>query len=254
MSRVHDSSEPLEATMLLDGPRRLTLTAALAKRVLDLVGAALLLAALGGVFLASAVVIKLESTGPVLYRCRRVGRHGREFEMLKFRKMWADAAGPPLTSVTDERFTRVGAWLARTKLDELPQLWNTLRGEMSLVGPRPEEPEFVAASAAAFAPVLAVKPGMTGFCQLAFARESAVLDRGEPERRVERYLEHILPQKLALDGIYVRRQSLILDLRILLWTVVCVFFRREVAVHRETGELSLRRRSEEPATGEQTPA
>lgn len=249
--------EPLEVTRPLDGPSRPTFAAALAKRVLDLAGAALLLAALALLFLACALLIKRESTGPVFYRCRRVGRHGREFEMLKFRKMWADAAGPPLTSAADERFTRVGAWLARTKLDELPQLWHVLRGEMSLVGPRPEEPEFVAASAAAFAPVLAVKPGMTGFCQLAFASESAVLDRGDPERRVERYLEHILPQKLALDTLYARRQSLLLDLRILLWTLVCVLFRREVAVHRGTGELSLRRRplmGEELAPGEEAPA
>jgi lipopolysaccharide/colanic/teichoic acid biosynthesis glycosyltransferase len=243
--------------MPLDGPSRPTLTGAFAKRLLDLVGAALLLAALAVVFLACALVIKLESAGPVLYRCRRVGRHGREFEMLKFRKMRADAAGPPLTSATDERFTRVGAWLARTKLDELPQLWNVLRGEMSLVGPRPEGPEFVAAKAAAFAPILTVKPGMTGYCQLAFAGESAVLDRDEPERRVERYLEQILPQKLAMDALYARRQNLLLDLRILVWTVACVLLRREVAVHRETGGLSLRRRprgSEELAIGEHTPA
>jgi lipopolysaccharide/colanic/teichoic acid biosynthesis glycosyltransferase len=243
--------------MPLDAPSRPTLAAACAKRALDVLGAAVLLAVLAVVFLACALVIKLESTGPVLYRCRRVGRHGREFEMLKFRKMWADAAGPPLTSAIDERFTRVGAWLARTKLDELPQLWNVLRGEMSLVGPRPEEPEFVAARAAAFEPVLAVKPGMTGFCQLAFASESVVLDRGEPEQRVERYVEQILPQKLAMDALYARRQSLLLDLRILLWTVVCVLFRREVAVHRETGNLSRRRRlrgSEELASGEQRPA
>ena len=110
--------------------------AAVAKRVVDFVGAALLLAALAAFFAACAFVIKRESRGPVLYRARRVGRYGREFEMLKFRKMWLDAAGPPLTSATDERFTRSGAWLARTKLDELPQLWNVLCGDMSLVGPR----------------------------------------------------------------------------------------------------------------------
>jgi len=245
--------EPLEVSIPVDGGSSPPLAAALCKRALDLVGAALLLALLAPLFAALALLIELESAGPVLYRCRRVGRGGRSFEMLKFRKMREDAGGPPLTSARDERFTRVGAFLARTKLDELPQLWNVLWGEMSLVGPRPEEPAFVAERAAAFAPVLAVKPGMTGLCQLAFARESAVLDREQPERRVARYLEHILPQKLALDALYAHRQSLRLDLRILRWTIVCVLVRREVAVNRETGELSLRRRplGEELVAGEE---
>ena len=212
------------------------------KRALDVAGATLLLVLLSPVLLACAVLIKLDSRGPVFYRCQRVGREGREFEMVKFRKMWKDAAGPRLTSAVDERFTRVGGWLARTKLDELPQLWNVVHGEMSLVGPRPEEPGFVAARAAEFAPVLTVKPGMTGLCQLAFAHESHVLDRTDPEERIDRYLNHILPQKLALDSLYARQRTLGLDLRILVWTVVCVVFRRDVAVHRETGELGLRKR------------
>jgi lipopolysaccharide/colanic/teichoic acid biosynthesis glycosyltransferase len=233
----------------LDTPDRAKLTVVV-KRLFDFAAAALLLGVFAIFFLACAVVIKLESPGPIFYRSRRVGRHGRQFQMFKFRKMWMDATGPPLTSATDERFTRFGGWLARTKVDELPQLWNVLRGEMSLVGPRPEEPSFVAANATAFAPVLAVKPGMTGLCQLAFARESAVLDRGDPAQRVENYLEHILPQKIAMDVLYARRQNLLLDLRILLWTVVCVIFRQEVAVHRGTGELSRRRRlSPQPEEG-----
>jgi lipopolysaccharide/colanic/teichoic acid biosynthesis glycosyltransferase len=113
---------------------------------------------------------------------------------------------------------------------------------MSLVGPRPEDPSFVALKPGDFAQVLAVKPGMTGLCQLAFACESRILDRGNPTDRVERYVEDLLPQKLKLDSLYARRRSIGFDLRILAWTFVAVLLRRDVAVHRHTGELGIRRR------------
>jgi lipopolysaccharide/colanic/teichoic acid biosynthesis glycosyltransferase len=215
---------------------------ALAKGVFDVGVAGLLLVAVLPLIAICAVLIKAESRGPVFYRCRRVGRYGHEFHMLKFRKMWVDAAGPALTSAVDDRFTRVGRLLAKTKLDELPQLWNVLRGQMSLVGPRPEDPSFVALKPGEFANVLRVKPGMTGLCQLAFASESSILDRGDPAGRVERYVERLLPQKLMLDSLYASRRSLSFDLRILAWTFVAVFLRRDVAVHRQTGGLGLRRR------------
>jgi lipopolysaccharide/colanic/teichoic acid biosynthesis glycosyltransferase len=157
--------------------------------------------------------------------------------MLKFRKMHDGARGPALASWDDDRFTRLGPFLARTKLDELPQLWNVLRGQMSLVGPRPEDNGFVELHAAQFAAIHAVKPGMTGLCQLAFARESSVLD---PEDRVGHYVNEILPQKISIDQFYASQRSIGMDLQILGWTAVAVLFRREVAVHRETGALSLR--------------
>jgi lipopolysaccharide/colanic/teichoic acid biosynthesis glycosyltransferase len=223
---------------------------AFGKGALDLAVAALLLVLLLPVILACAVLIKAESRGPVFYRCRRVGRGGREFAMLKFRKMRVDAAGPPLTSAVDERFTRVGRLLAKTKLDELPQLWNVIRGEMSLVGPRPEDPSFVAMKPAEFAPVLAVKPGITGLSQLAFACESAVLDRDPDADRVESYVERLLPQKLRLDALYASRRTVAFDLRILTWTAVAVVLRRDVAVNRETAELGIRRRPQVQTTEE----
>jgi lipopolysaccharide/colanic/teichoic acid biosynthesis glycosyltransferase len=212
---------------------------AVLKRGIDLGIAGALLVLLLPLLVLLALAIKLDSPGPVFYRARRVGYRGRELRMLKFRKMHVDAEGPALTAAGDERFTPIGRMLAATKLDELPQLWNVLRGEMSLVGPRPEDPGFVALEGDAYQEILRVRPGITGLCQLAFARESEILDEHD---RTRHYIERLLPQKARLDALYARRRSLLLDLRVLAWTVLAILLRCEVAVNRETGALSLRRR------------
>ena len=135
---------------------------AVAKRALDLVVSAVLLALLLPFIVVLAILVRLDSPGPVFYRCDRVGYRGRPLRMIKFRKMVCDAAGPPLTKADDQRFTRIGRSLARYKLDELPQLWHVFRGEMSLVGPRPESPEFVERYAADYyGRILTVKPGIS---------------------------------------------------------------------------------------------
>ena len=208
-----------------------------AKRALDIVIAAPLLLLLTPVVLILSAAILAESRGGVFYRCRRVGWRGRDLQMLKFRKMHDGASGPALVVPGDERFTRIGAFLARTKLDELPQLWNVLKGEMSLVGPRPEDPYFVELHKEPYEEILAVRPGITGLSQLAFARESEVLD---PDDRERHYTERILPQKIRMDRFYATNRSLGMDLRILWWTARAVVARRDVAVHRETGRLSVR--------------
>jgi len=212
---------------------------AAAKRAADFVLSATLLLIFAPVMVAVAAAIAIESPGPVFYRAGRVGRHGRELRVLKFRKMHNGAAGGALTGDADERFTRLGSFLARTKLDELPQLWNVLRGQMSLVGPRPEDPEFVALHAEAYEHVLSVRPGVTGLCQLAFAREAEILDG---EDRLGHYLGRILPQKVGLDVLYARSRTLRGDFRIMVWTILPVILRVEVAVNRRTGELTIRRR------------
>ena len=194
--------------------------------------------------LVIALAITIESPGPVLYRSRRVGLRGREFSMLKFRKMHRDASGPPLTAKDDERLTRVGSLLMRTKLDELPQLWNVIRGDMSLVGPRPEDPVFVALYPDEYRTVLAVRPGITGLSQLAFAKENLILDRPE---LAGSYEDRLLPAKIGIDSLYVVRNSLSMDAYILLWTVAAIVARLDVAVDRESGTLSVRRRSERTA-------
>jgi len=207
------------------------------KRVLDIVIAVTLLVVLAPLILIIAATIKLESSGPAFYRCRRVGCGGREFDMLKFRKMHDGAQGPALVSWEDERFTRLGPFLAGTKLDEIPQLWNVLRGQMSLVGPRPEDAGFVELHPVEYGVIHIVRPGITGLSQLAFARESMVLD---PQDRVGHYVNAILPQKVAIDQLYASRRSVAMDLRILGWTARAVIWRRAVAVHRRTGDLTLR--------------
>jgi lipopolysaccharide/colanic/teichoic acid biosynthesis glycosyltransferase len=217
------------------------------KRALDIVVSLLLLILLAPLMILVGVAIKLESRGTVFYRCRRVGKDGVEFDMLKFRKMREGVAGLPLTIAGDARLTRVGAFLTASKLDEIPQLWNVLRGEMTLVGPRPEDPAIVALRREEFAPVLQVTPGITGLSQLAFAEESTLLD---PDDRIGFYLTRLLPQKLGLDGLYAERWSFRLDLMILFWTFAAVALREPVAVDRRTAALGVRRRPpRQPAHG-----
>jgi lipopolysaccharide/colanic/teichoic acid biosynthesis glycosyltransferase len=159
--------------------------------------------------------------------------------MLKFRKMYDGAAGPLLTASDDGRLTRIGRVLASKKLDEIPQLLNVLKGDMSLVGPRPEDPRFVEIEPDQFRTILCVRPGITGLSQLAFARESQILD---PSDRIGHYRRAILPQKLAIDALYVRTWSTRMDFAILAWTALAVVARRQVAVNRVTGGLTVRNR------------
>ncbi|MBX3601716.1 MAG: sugar transferase [Rubrivivax sp.] len=186
------------------------------KRLFDLTGALLALALLWPLLLAIALAVRLDSPGPALFRQERVGRHGRPFRIHKFRTMAADAParGLPLTVGADPRITRVGAWLRRTRLDELPQFLDILRGDMSLVGPRPEVPRYVALYPPALRDrVLAVRPGLTDPASLQFIDEAALLAAAaDPERE---YVDVILPRKLALAADYAERATLTGDLCVL---------------------------------------
>lgn len=208
------------------------------KRTIDVIGAALALLVLLPLALAIALAIVLESPGPVFYRAERLGRGGRRLRMLKFRKMHEGSSGLALTLDRDPRLTRVGAFLARTRLDELPQLWHVLRGDMSLIGPRPEDPRFAAVLPDDFARILTVRPGMSGLSQLAFADERSILRPGEAETQ---YVSRLLPQKAALDRMYAERISIRRDLAIALATAAPVLLRMPIAVNRATGALTLRR-------------
>jgi lipopolysaccharide/colanic/teichoic acid biosynthesis glycosyltransferase len=208
------------------------------KRCLDVSAAGMLALFLAPFILVIAAAIKMESPGPVFYRSRRVGRQGSEFDMFKFRKMNDRARGLKLTVANDPRFTRLGSFLARTKLDELPQLWNILRGEMSVVGPRPEDAGYVAYQASRYRTILTVRPGLTGLSQLAFVRESSMFVGDSPETY---YLDRLLPQKVGMDALYAERHTLLMDLRIVAWTLAAVMG-VEVAVNRENGRLTRRRR------------
>ena len=201
------------------------------KRVFDVscclvVGA---LALLPGV--AIAVAVRLSSAGPVLYRGRRLGRDGREFDLLKFRTMTASDAGPRVTSADDRRVTPVGRWLRRTKLDELPQLVNVLRGEMSIVGPRPEDPHYAAYFPAEYATVLTVRPGITGAAAVRFRHEEAMLSGSTAADLDGSYLKEILPAKLALDLEYVAHHDVRTDVSILLATLRALLRRIDESGH-----------------------
>jgi lipopolysaccharide/colanic/teichoic acid biosynthesis glycosyltransferase len=212
---------------------------AAARRTLDVAVSAILLILLLPAILIAMAMVKLDSPGPVFYRARRVGYKSQELRMLKFRKMSDGAQGAKLTAGQDQRLTRVGVWLTRLKLDEIPQLWHVLKGEMSLIGPRPEDPEFVEMMARDYDEILQVRPGISGYSQLAFAEESDILDSDDP---LSHYIDRLFPQKLGLDKMYAQEQSVWLNIRILCWTIAAVLLRRAVAVNRETGEMNLRRR------------
>jgi lipopolysaccharide/colanic/teichoic acid biosynthesis glycosyltransferase len=210
-----------------------------AKRAWDLLASGLLLLALLPILAGVALLVRIDSPGPAFFRCERVGYSGRRLRMLKFRKMVLGARGAPLTLARDDRFTRLGAFLTKYKLDELPQLWHVFRGEMSLVGPRPEDPSFVRRHAADYAEILTVRPGVFGPAQLAFAEENRILDPADP---IADYVERILPQKIRLERMYVAKRGFWFDMRVLWWAGATVILRRPVAVDRESLAMGLRRR------------
>jgi lipopolysaccharide/colanic/teichoic acid biosynthesis glycosyltransferase len=187
------------------------------RRLLDVTVAGMLLLVLAPVLGVLASLVRATSTGPALFRQIRVGRNGRPFVLLKLRTMRADAPGPVITSGGDPRITHLGAWLRRTKLDELPQLWNVLRGDMSLVGPRPEVPHYVALYTAAQRAVLLVRPGLTDPASLAWADEAATLATFAELHRA--YTDVVLPRKLALSLAYLERRTVWSDLAVVLRTV-----------------------------------
>lgn len=192
----------------------------MAKRLFDLLGAAAALLLLSPLLLLLALVIKLDSPGPVFFRQERVGRFGRSFRIHKFRTMVADAPqrGPALTIGADPRITRCGAWLRRTRLDELPQFIDVLQGHMSLVGPRPEVPRYVQHYPPGLRErALAVRPGITDPSSLAFIDEAELLARAtDPERE---YVERILPRKLQAAADYAERATLWTDLQVIARTL-----------------------------------
>lgn len=172
-----------------------------------------------------ALLIKLDSEGPVFFRQERMGRWGRPFLIYKFRTMVRDAAskGGPITRGDDPRITRVGRFLRKTKIDEMPQLINVLKGEMSLVGPRPEVKEYVELFRRDYTEILTVRPGITDLASLSYWDEADLLSRSQdPE---EEYLKHILPEKIRLAREYLSRSSLVFDLSLLVKTLLTLIRR-----------------------------
>jgi lipopolysaccharide/colanic/teichoic acid biosynthesis glycosyltransferase len=185
------------------------------RRAFDVVSAACGLVVLAPLLAVVALLIVLGSRGPAIFHADRVGRGGARFRMHKFRTM-SPAAGPRITTSDDPRVTSIGRALRSTHLDELPQLWNVLVGEMSLVGPRPEDPAFVDVDDPTWRRVLSVRPGVTGPTQIRFSRlEQASLGAADPERD---YRERVLPEKLRADAEYVATRTFVGDVLVLLRT------------------------------------
>jgi lipopolysaccharide/colanic/teichoic acid biosynthesis glycosyltransferase len=192
------------------------------KRLFDVLSSAMGLMVLAPVLAAVALAIKMESNGPVFYRGVRAGRHGKPFRIFKFRTMVinAEALGSASTPEDDRRITRVGRILRKVKLDELPQLLNVLRGEMSLVGPRPQVTWAVEQYTAEERTILRVRPGITDPASVRFRNESEIL-RGSADPEKD-YFEKIHPEKMRLSIEYVQNQSFLLDCKILLQTMLVV--------------------------------
>ena len=186
------------------------------RRALDLLVAGAALVVLAPLLAAVGIAVRLGSPGPALFRQTRVGRGGAPFTLFKFRTMWQDAAGPSVTGAADARVTPIGAWLRRWKIDELPQLVNVLRGDMTLIGPRPEVPRYLDALGARGRDYAAVRPGLADAATLVYYDEAALLARAaDPERH---YVEVILPDKVRLSVDYARRRTALTDVR-LVWTL-----------------------------------
>ena len=193
------------------------------KRVFDIVFSLLLLLLLSPLLLVFAFVVALSSPGGAFFSQERVGKGGRFFRLMKFRTMrpGSEAHGQLTIGGRDPRVTVVGYFLRKTKLDELPQLWNVLVGDMSVVGPRPEVPKYVALYSLEQRKVLSVRPGITGMASIDYIDENEMLARAADPEKV--YIREVMPAKLALDLTYVRERSFLLDLRIILATVGKVF-------------------------------
>jgi lipopolysaccharide/colanic/teichoic acid biosynthesis glycosyltransferase len=195
------------------------------KRSLDLFVSCLGLLLLSPLFAAISGLIKLDSRGPVLFRQERIGQGLRRFVIYKFRTMTEDAPlrGGQLTASGDSRITRLGRILRKTKIDEFPQLFNVLRGDMSLVGPRPEVPRYVELFRREYQEILRVRPGITDLASLKYREESEILQRAvDPEHE---YVTRILPDKIALAREYVRRSSFCFDTSLILKTLLRVVVR-----------------------------
>ncbi|MBI5870573.1 MAG: sugar transferase [Actinobacteria bacterium] len=194
----------------------------MAKRLFDLVLSGLGLILLAPLFLVIAIWIKLDSPGPVFFRGRRVGRKGTDFRIIKFRSMSTDAplTGPELTAGEDQRITKAGRLLRRSKLDELPQLINVFKGEMSLVGPRPEVRRYVDLFAEDYREILEMRPGITDLASLEYRAEAELLGKSDDPEAF--YTVNVLPEKIRLAKEYRRHSSVWYDLLLISRTIAAL--------------------------------
>ena len=221
-----------------------------AKRTFDILAAGAGLVLLTPLLGLLAFLVKRDDGGPVFFRQERVGYRGRPFRIWKFRTMVRDAAarGLPLTVESDSRVTRIGGWLRRSKLDELPQLFNVLVGEMSLVGPRPEVPCYVASYSAEQRRVLELVPGVTDVASIRYVAESALLAESLDPEHV--YVSEIVPDKIRLNLAYAAHATVWSDVWVILATLHRLFWSRDGSARRTVASLARRRTVASPAEPE----
>ena len=193
------------------------------KRLFDLIVSAIALIFLSPFFLLIAIIVKLDSKGPVFYLQQRIGKRGEPFNLYKFRSMVTNADKQRLITVgnRDPRITSSGYYLRKYKIDELPQLINVLKGDMSFVGPRPEVKKYVELYNMEQQKVLNVRPGITDLASIQFRNENELLE-GKPDPE-HYYIHNIMPRKLALNNHYIANQSLLLDIKIIFQTISKIF-------------------------------
>lgn len=208
------------------------------KRLFDIIASSVGLLLLIVPLLVVALLIKLSDGGPVLFKQQRIGYRGRSFTMLKFRTMrvGAEREGPLVTFGEDRRITPIGRWLRRTKVDELPQLINVLRGEMSLVGPRPEVPKYVAMYTQEQRKVLNLMPGITDPASLKYRNESEVLAAASDP--LDMYVSVVMPDKIRINLEYAQRANLFTDILVILRTIWAAIFPGTTGDVSETGQNS----------------
>lgn len=193
------------------------------KRIFDVVSSIIGLVTLTPLFLILSLIIKLDSNGPVFFRQYRVGKNGRQFKILKFRTMVinSESLGLRITKDADNRITKIGKLLRKYKLDELPQMINIFKGDMSFVGPRPELPEYVKEYNCKQLRVLDVRPGLTDYASIKFRNEGDIL--GKADNIEDIYIRILLPEKIRLNLEYIENRSLFIDLNLILSTLHHVF-------------------------------
>jgi lipopolysaccharide/colanic/teichoic acid biosynthesis glycosyltransferase len=194
------------------------------RRLVDILVSAIVLIILSPLFLAISIAIRLDTPGNIIYRGWRVGKGARRFQMLKFRSMIADADlnGPSVSSVADGRITRVGQFLRASKLDEFPQFWNVLKGDMTLIGPRPESPEIVDRYTSDQRRILSAKPGLTGPSQISCTvDESMAVSDGDNAE--DYYVHHVLGRRLAMDAEYIQNRTAWNDVALVGRTISIIF-------------------------------
>jgi lipopolysaccharide/colanic/teichoic acid biosynthesis glycosyltransferase len=207
----------------------------MAKRLFDIIASVSMLILCSPIYFLAAILVKLGSPGPVHYRAVRAGKGNKPFKLLKFRTMVmnADQIGPGITASHDPRITVVGRILRKSKLDEIPQLWNVLKGDMSIIGPRPEDPKYVRLYTEEQLRVLSVRPGLSGPAAIRYRHEERILAQNSGNLE-EYYLRNILPDKLSLDLNYIETRSIWRDFALCLKTAITIFLKDDDPVQAQS--------------------